>query len=260
MKRSKGLNNRKITNIQGKRTEAQRVADTAYCAILFQQGLNYRQIAERLNEHNAEQGLGYEVSMMQVHKDLRKQQDEWFKDTAENISLYYTQELAKLDHMEREAMDAWERSKAALVKIKIAGGVLVKGSNKIKGGTIKEHESTTSDGDPRHLKLALDVMQQRDKLLERAYNSVLRKPADAPGDIIVAAAPIPEELRQRLVSHLQGIPALPEQPPVDEVAEAISSETRYEDGPTYTDEPEDVEAVEVDDEPGQPVLTLDDDE
>ena len=259
MERSKGLNNRKPVG-GGKRTEAQRVSDIAYCAVLFRQGLNYRQMADRLNERNAAQGLDYTVNHAQVHQDLRKHQDEWFKDIAENISLYYTQELAKLDHMEREAMDAWERSKAAREKTKIAGGVMVKGSDKIEGGTIKERESATTDGDPRYLKLALDVIQQRDKLLERAYNSVLRKPADAPGDMIVAAAPIPEELRQRLVAHLQGIPALPEQPPVDEVAEAISSETRYEDGPTYTDEPEYAEAVEVDDEPGQQVLTLDDDE
>lgn len=260
MERSKGLNNHKLANKKGKRTEAQRVADTAYCATLFRQGHTYRHIADMLNERNAKMGLGYTIEFAQVHRDLRQQQDEWLRDIADNIALYYTQELGKLDMLEQEAMAAWERSKGERRKTKIAGGTISQETKKIQGGTVKERESMSMDGDPRYLKLVLDIMEKRDKLLERAYNSVMTRPSEAPTALAVRKE-LPEDLKARITAHFQGIPALPDQPPIDETAEALDSTTRYDTGPVYNGpEAEEIEAEDVTEiEAGQPVLTLDED-
>lgn len=59
---------------------------------------------------------------MRVYKDLKQLLINWKREHEENIDLYITKELSKLDKIEAELWDAWERSKKRIVsKIRQSG-------------------------------------------------------------------------------------------------------------------------------------------
>lgn len=136
-----------------RRTPEQRENDLVFCTDLFLKGYSYRQISDLLNKRNAKMGLDYAiVPPMRVYKDLKQLLINWKREHEENIDLYITKELSKLDKIEAELWDAWERSKKRIV-------------SKIRQSGLKTERSETFAGNPRYLDLVLSVQQRRSKLL-----------------------------------------------------------------------------------------------
>ena len=136
-----------------RRTPEQRENDLVFCTDLFLKGYSYRQISDLLNKRNAKMGLDYAiVPPMRVYKDLKQLLINWKREHEENIDLYITKELSKLDKIEAELWDAWERSKKRIV-------------SKIRQKKKKKERSETFAGNPRYLDLVLSVQQRRAKLL-----------------------------------------------------------------------------------------------
>lgn len=136
-----------------RRTPEQRENDLVFCTDLFLRGYSYRQIADLLNQRNAKMGLNYAIiPPMRVYKDLKQLLINWKREHEENIDLYITKELSKLDKIEAELWDAWERSKKRIV-------------SKIRQSGLKTERSETFAGNPRYLDLVLSVQQRRAKLL-----------------------------------------------------------------------------------------------
>lgn len=136
-----------------RRTPEQRENDLVFCTDLFLKGYSYRQISDLLNKRNAKMGLDYAiVPPMRVYKDLKQLLINWKREHEENIDLYITKELSKLDKIEAELWDAWERSKKRIV-------------SKIRQSGLKTERSEIFAGNPRYLDLVLSVQQRRAKLL-----------------------------------------------------------------------------------------------
>lgn len=136
-----------------RRSPEQRENDLVFCTDLFLKGYSYRQISDLLNKRNAKMGLDYAiVPPMRVYKDLKQILINWKREHEENIDLYITKELSKLDKIESELWDAWERSKKRIV-------------SKIRQSGLKTERSETFAGNPRYLDLVLSVQQRRAKLL-----------------------------------------------------------------------------------------------
>lgn len=136
-----------------RRTPEQRENDLVFCTDLFLRGYSYRQISDLLNQRNAKMGLDYAiVPPMRVYKDLKQLLINWKREHEENIDLYITKELSKLDKIETELWDAWERSKKRIV-------------SKIRQSGLKKERRETFAGNPRYLDLVLSVQQRRAKLL-----------------------------------------------------------------------------------------------
>ena len=136
-----------------RRTPEQRENDLVFCTDLFLKGYSYRQISDLLNKRNAKMGLDYViVPPMRVYKDLKQLLINWKREHEENIDLYITKDLSKLDKIEAELWDAWERSKKRIV-------------SKIRQSGLKTERSETFAGNPRYLDLVLSVQQRRAKLL-----------------------------------------------------------------------------------------------
>ena len=165
----------------GKRTVEQREADKRFCADLFVKGYTYRDIAKKLNEHNLENGLSYEVTYKTVFMDINQVLIEWKKERFDEIDKYIQLELKKLDKMEVELWDAWDKSKSGKRKTKIVGGEIKNGA--ISGGSLDNRQLEDTNGDPRYLDLLLKVQERRAKLL--GYN--------APVKVDVYSAPPKEE-------------------------------------------------------------------
>lgn len=167
-----GYDKRKIANKRagGKRTVEQREADKRFCSALFVKGYSYREIAERLNEYNREQGLEYELTYKTIFQDINQVLIEWKKERFKDVDNYIQLEMKKLDKMEIELWEAWERSKNEKRKVKILGGNINNGN--ITGGQLDERRIEDNNGDPRYLDLLLKVQERRAKLL--GYNAPLK--------------------------------------------------------------------------------------
>lgn len=154
----------------GKRTAEQREADKRFSAQLFVKGYTYRQIAEKLNEHNSENGLNYTLTYKSIFMDIQQVLIDWKKERFKNIDDYMQLELKKLDKIEVELWEAWERSKGSKRRTKIKGGSISSGA--ASGGELAERTLETTDGDPRYLDLLLKVQERRAKLL--GYNAPVK--------------------------------------------------------------------------------------
>lgn len=165
----------------GKRTVEQREADKRFCAELFVKGYTYRQMADKLNEYNHENGLEYTLTYKSVFMDIQQVLAEWKKERFKDIDNYMQLELKKLDKIEVELWQAWENSKGSKQKTKIKNGTINNGI--ATGGELAERTLETTDGDPRYLDLLLKVQERRAKLL--GYN--------APVKVDVYSAPPKEE-------------------------------------------------------------------
>lgn len=154
----------------GKRTIEQREADKTYCADLFVKGYTYRDIAKKLNEYNREKGLDYEVTYKTVFMDINQVLIDWKKERFDEIDNYIQLELKKLDKMEVELWNAWDKSKSGKRKTKIVGGLIKDGA--ISGGNLDNRQLEDTNGDPRYLDLLLKVQERRAKLL--GYNAPVK--------------------------------------------------------------------------------------
>lgn len=105
-----------------------------------------------------------------VYYDLQQTLIEWKRERMDNIDDYVTAELRKLDKMEVELWEAWEKSKAGKERTKnrqSARPKKVTTEQEIATDYYGYDETTneTSAGNPRFLDLLLNVQQRRAKML-----------------------------------------------------------------------------------------------
>ena len=154
----------------GKRTAIQREVDTNFCIDLYVRGYAIREIHNRLLANLRERCMDYEVTFQQVFNDIKSEMIDWKKENVEMIDKYVDLELRKLDKLEVELWDSWERSKNGKRKTEIEGGTLNEGN--VRGGVLRKRTLETGDGDPRYLDLILKIQERRAKLL--GYNAPIR--------------------------------------------------------------------------------------
>lgn len=152
-----------------KRLKPQRELDILFCTNLFLRGYSYREIAKHLNDELKRRGETYELSFQMVYYDMRQVLEEWKAEQKQNITDYVAQELKKLDRMEAELWEAWEKSKK-IVKKKTRRSR--EGSHDPEDKAIRpgdwgysETQEENTPGDSRYFDLLLRVWDKRAKLV-----------------------------------------------------------------------------------------------
>jgi len=144
-----------------KRSNAQKEVDRIFIAGLLVKCVTIREITRRLNERNV--SAGYTLSHVQVFQDSKIIFEEWRKEKIDLVDTKMELELAKLDKIENECWEAFERSKEGRRKTLITGGEMV--GNQMSGGQIKEREIETTFGDTKFLDIIQKSMDKRAALL-----------------------------------------------------------------------------------------------
>lgn len=153
-----------------KRTKEQQAYDIAFCSNLFLRGYTYREIADALNADLQKRNAGYTITHQCVYYDIQQTLIEWKRERMDNIDDYVTAELRKLDKMEVELWEAWEKSKTGKERVKNRTSakprkVLTEEEKTTDWYGYDETTNETSAGNPRFLDLLLNVQQRRAKML-----------------------------------------------------------------------------------------------
>ena len=118
---------------------------TATVAELWLKGYSIKRIAVSVGLHHR-----------QVRELVLKSKAIWLKRKELALTDVVAEQLRRIDLIEMNAWDAWERSQQDFVETKVA---------QTKDGSFKTRTSKTSVGDPRFLDAALKCVEQRCKLL-----------------------------------------------------------------------------------------------
>ncbi len=113
--------------------------------------------------------------LSRLNKDFRKR----FEDDIDEIKF---EQIAKLEHIAREAFDAWERSKE--VSKTIRQKKMVGDPAKISGITEQTNEARDQDGDPRYLKTAMEAMADIRKIIGADSPAKIQHSGDKEGNAI----------------------------------------------------------------------------
>lgn len=146
-----------------KRSEQQKESDRAFIAGEIVKCTQIREIARKLNERNIAENRGYTLHHTQIFWDLKIIYKEWKEQRSEFIEEKIELELAKLDKIEMECWEAWERSKEGRRKTVIDGGEINQPG--MPGGKLREREVETTFGDTRFLDIIQKCMERRASLL-----------------------------------------------------------------------------------------------
>lgn len=104
---------------------------------------------EGRSQHDIARALG--LSQAAVSKILRRVDDRWMRDNVTRIARYRAEQTRKLEHLFREALHAWETSKAQRTRRRQRK---TDATDPSKGGTMAEVVVDDSHGDPRYLEAA----------------------------------------------------------------------------------------------------------
>lgn len=160
-------------NLKNGRTPEQIEMDMSFCKDYYLTGYTFASISKLLNDHNKQIGQDREVSPQLVRKDMLKLLDRWQKENLEGIKPYMQLEVAKLDKMERELWDAWERTKEGkTTTIQYYKNEIDKIKNCIIQKSKKEGEplpplkliKESGAGDAIYMRVILDVQKRRAQL------------------------------------------------------------------------------------------------
>lgn len=119
-------------------------------AKLFLQGMWQSDIAKHVN-----------VTQQQVSKDIAVIRDTWRKSTIEDYNSKVDEELAKINLLEQEYYDAWNRSKDPFKARSIKGRQVGESSEIVE----KQERTEERNGDPRYLQGVQWCIEQRCKIL-----------------------------------------------------------------------------------------------
>jgi hypothetical protein len=148
---------------KNKRTKAQRENDLLFISDLYVKNYSYRAIADKLNEVRP-----YSITFQQVSYDVKKLLEQWQAEHNEKIDAYKIEQLKKLDQLESEYWQAWERSKEEFRKKTIKG--------KKTGGKATPTEQTLHteerNGNPAYLAGVERCIERRAKLLGLTVDKV----------------------------------------------------------------------------------------
>jgi hypothetical protein len=125
--------------MSNRRTPDQRERDLAEVSRLRLQGLTQAEIALRLG-----------VSQQQISRDLKRIARQWRAESDRSVRDLIAIELARLDQVESDSWDAWERSCQPATKRTEARG----------GGRVTE-TTVQRVGDPRFLDKVLECIEHR---------------------------------------------------------------------------------------------------
>jgi hypothetical protein len=140
------------------------------------------------------------VDRCTISRDLKVIEEEWLKSGVMDLNAAKARELAKLDEIERQAWDAWEKSRKDAEIMEVTG--TAQGG---KGRPDKVKKITKGQaGDSRFLAIILDCANQRSEILG----------LDAPRKLEhggIGGGPIPiqlndEQLTERAKEILNGQP------------------------------------------------------
>jgi predicted transcriptional regulator len=138
-----------------KRSQSQISKDTRLISSLYLRGYTQHEISERIN-----------LSQPVISRTLKSLQEQWRNSDLIDINEAKQKELAKIDHLELEYYEAWERScqnteSNTSKVVKTAGG-------KGKPGTDRQEATQsvkTHLGDPRYLQGVERCIDKRCKIL-----------------------------------------------------------------------------------------------
>lgn len=133
------------------------------------------------NQYEIAEACG--CSQQQISLDLKKIRAEWRTERVAKIDAHMDKELARLDQVEAEAWQAWERSKRNEVTKQEKSG----NRPGDQGGPFDEKSKTVRGqaGDPRFLSVVLDCVKKRCELL--GLNAAVKSEVAVTGDAIMAA-------------------------------------------------------------------------
>lgn len=136
-----------------KRNKGQALDDDILIGELYLQGLSYRGIAKKISE---DKKRPYTLSHVQVALDMNRLLKEWRDAKGEQIDLWLTGELEKINKMEAEYWEQWEQSKEVWTH-----------RTEKKAGTYKETTQTDSRplGDVKYLQGVERCIEKRCHLL-----------------------------------------------------------------------------------------------
>lgn len=131
------------------RSKKQREADFVRLAELYVRGWTQARMGQELG-----------VSQAQISHDLKELHRRWRENTTLDLDDYKQKELAKLDELEREYWQAWERSQSAQ-ETKRQRKKTGEGWNE----SLQEMVSRAQCGDAQYLAGVLKCIEKRSKLL-----------------------------------------------------------------------------------------------
>ena len=139
-----------------KRTAFQIERDRRDIADMYLQGWTQARIAGHLGD---DEDREYTLSQQMISYDLKKLQEAWQASALVDIDAAKAQELAKVDRLEREYWDAWERSCAPAITTRQEGKAIEGGVERIVS------TSVARNGDPRFLQGVQWCIERRCKIL-----------------------------------------------------------------------------------------------
>jgi len=134
------------------RTPEQMLEHRARITQLHKEGWSNKDIAEELG-----------IADYTVCRDIARVRTVLFEQAVENLDEARKQELAKINLIEAEAWEAWERSKQPRTTKSVT-----------KGDTVNKQSAKEEErgGDPRYMEIILKCSEQRAKLLGLVVNKV----------------------------------------------------------------------------------------
>jgi hypothetical protein len=138
-----------------KRTPFQRERDLVKVSNLYLSGHTQHEIAEEINETPEYVLTGITITQQTISSDLKLLHRRWLKESNYKIDRYKARELARLDKIEREYWQAWERSIEKKPIIAPNGKVVM---------IDDEIQYFSPDGDPRFLAGIERIVEQRRKI------------------------------------------------------------------------------------------------
>jgi len=145
------------------------------------------------NQYEIARVLG--VNQGTVSRTLRAARKAWLASITDRLARAKVEELARLDRLEREALDAWERSKqnAEVLTAKVKG----------RGDTETSKRSEGQVGDPRFLAEARACVELRLKVLDLMPKTTNVKVSGDPENPIRHEHVMTQEQRINRVLELQ---------------------------------------------------------
>lgn len=143
-----------------KRTKIQRKADLKIITESYLKGMTQIEIARVLAEIRP-----YAISQQMVSNDLRHVQKQWRTDTSMALDEYKARELARLDLLEREYWQAWEKSQKPRKRHRVNYGDDQPDMSVDRKPRAVLLDTEERIGDPRFLQGVERCIQQRCKLL-----------------------------------------------------------------------------------------------
>ncbi len=150
-----------------KRTPGEQAEDRRIIANMYTSGSTQAEIKDWLNDPENRRYLFRDdfeepfISTKMVSDDWLKTFKEWQKDRIDDVEGLKAIELAQIEIVEKEALDAWERSKSPSI-IKTTRGKKIGGTDNTVDHEVRE---AGSNGDPRFLAEARMHREQRIKIL-----------------------------------------------------------------------------------------------